>query len=153
MHLLFSTKFVPYMVGVILHTFIPARGFNAVDFIDVSIPSELSPTEMHPTVRIAHGVHETAEHLELLRESLNGAGLVVTSGESVRDENTAKPSYDVLWVFEPTDMPVANEISPGRLLNHIPGVHRRQFVLSRYIGRWACFFPDLHNSHLEKATL
>lgn len=75
------------------------------------------------SARIVHGVHGQAEHLEMLRISLLSVGFVVSTGEHALHGNVAKQiDDDILWVFEPSEVPSTTELLPGRLINHVPGM-------------------------------
>jgi hypothetical protein len=70
-------------------------------------------------VALYHGLNARLGHLRPLETALVNIGVGTILEESFSPEAT--PVVDVLWMFEPSELPSVETLTPGLMANHIPG--------------------------------
>jgi hypothetical protein len=70
------------------------------------------------SIRLLDAAPDAAPHLEALMAALEGRGGTVTGSQGSSGD---REDADMLWAFEPQHLPAVQQLTPGRLLNHIPG--------------------------------
>jgi len=70
-------------------------------------------------VRLLDAAPDAAPHLDALIAALERGGGTVAGSQGRREGN--REDADLLWAFEPQHLPAVEQLTPYRLLNHIPG--------------------------------